>query len=94
MQFLQMLLHKIVKWITDIILLIITELSKWPLLGEKGAIILVYGTFVLALISFGVLCVLFFIDKKYKASIYFLIAVVFMVGYLITLACNIGSKAN
>jgi len=94
MQLLKALLRVIVKWVTDIILLIITELSKLPLLGEKGAIILVYGSSLLALISFAVLCVLFFLKKKYKTSIYFLIVVMLMVSYLATLAYNIGHKAN
>jgi len=84
----------VIKWVTDIFLLLITEIAKVPFLGEKGAIIIVYGIFFLTLISCVVLCVLFFLRKKYRTSIYFLVIVLSMVGYLITLSYNIGHKAN
>jgi len=94
MQFIKTLFHTVVKWVTDVLLLCIAELSKLPFLGEKGAIILVYGTFLLTLVSCIVLCVMFFLKKKYRISIYFLIVVLLMVAYLIALAYNIGHKAD
>ena len=94
MQSIKTLFNMVIKWVTDIFLLLITELSKVPFIDEKGAIFIVYGIFLLALISCGVLCVIFFLKKKYRTSIYFLAIVMLMVGYLITLSSNIGHKAN
>ncbi len=94
MQLLKTLIHAIGKWFTDLLLLIIEELGKVPFLGEKGAIIFVYVSYLTTLILFSVLCIVFFLKKKYKQSIYFLFFALLMIGYFITLAYNIGHKAD
>lgn len=94
MEFIKTLLRAVIEWVTDIFLQLISELSKVPFLGEKDAIIIVYGIYIISLLLFGVLSVLFFLKKKYKTSTYFFVIFLLMVSYFISISYNVGQKAN
>ena len=93
-KFLKYLFYSVIDLITAMLLSVITELSKIPYLGEGGSIILVYAIFFSTLLSCGVLFVVNLSKGKYRRSIYFLVIVLLMITYFITLSFGIGHKAD
>ncbi len=94
MQLLKYIYDTVINGITNFILFITNELSKIPFLGARGAVIVIYAIYLLALILFSVFGVSSFINKKYKTSLYFLLAALIMIGYFLILSYNIGHKAD